>query len=224
MIRGLLAAAVAACIGATTANAAITVDGNYDADYGAAKSVVTYLSGAPTSNFGTPTPFTDAIGYSIYLTNSGGTIFGFLQTSGPGTSVGSFANLYFGINTSGSRIGFEITNQQAFTPGGPGPVAAPITFATTGTSIEFALPEAYFTSSVGGLASAGGAPGDEVVLRLSQAFGYSVAGGATYGPDRLGAVTLSATAVPGPVAGAGLIPLIGLAGAWYARRRKQLAA
>jgi MYXO-CTERM domain-containing protein len=31
-------------------------------------------------------------------------------------------------------------------------------------------------------------------------------------------------AVPGPVAGAGLIPLLGLAGAWYARRRKQLAA
>lgn len=31
-------------------------------------------------------------------------------------------------------------------------------------------------------------------------------------------------AVPGPVAGAGLIPLFGLAGAWYARRRKQRAA
>lgn len=31
-------------------------------------------------------------------------------------------------------------------------------------------------------------------------------------------------AVPGPVAGAGLIPLLGLAGAWYARRRKQFAA
>lgn len=34
----------------------------------------------------------------------------------------------------------------------------------------------------------------------------------------------SAVAVPGPVAGAGLIPLFGLAGAWYARRRKRLAA
>jgi hypothetical protein len=33
-----------------------------------------------------------------------------------------------------------------------------------------------------------------------------------------------ALATPGPVAGAGLIPLLGLAGAWYARRRKQLAA
>jgi hypothetical protein len=31
-------------------------------------------------------------------------------------------------------------------------------------------------------------------------------------------------AVPGPVAGAGVIPLLGLAGFWYARRRKRLAA
>jgi hypothetical protein len=37
-------------------------------------------------------------------------------------------------------------------------------------------------------------------------------------------ITISQVAVPGPVAGAGLIPLLGLAGAWYSRRRKQLAS
>jgi hypothetical protein len=37
-------------------------------------------------------------------------------------------------------------------------------------------------------------------------------------------LTPQVAAVPGPVTGAGLIPLLGLAGTWYARRRKQLAA
>lgn len=37
-------------------------------------------------------------------------------------------------------------------------------------------------------------------------------------------VVFTVAAVPGPVAGAGLIPLFGLAGAWYARRRKRFAA
>jgi hypothetical protein len=31
-------------------------------------------------------------------------------------------------------------------------------------------------------------------------------------------------AVPGPVAGAGLVPLLGFAGVWFARRRKRVAA
>jgi len=51
-----------------------------------------------------------------------------------------------------------------------------------------------------------------VVLRLSQSFGYSVAGGGSYGDDRLGVVTLEASAVPGPV-----VVALGLI-AWRRRR------
>lgn len=42
------------CVSAV--NAVILVDGAYDADYGAAKAIVTYDPAAPTSNFGTPGP------------------------------------------------------------------------------------------------------------------------------------------------------------------------
>jgi hypothetical protein len=42
--------------------------------------------------------------------------------------------------------------------------------------------------------------------------------------DNVSLVDPRAVAVPGPVAGAGLVPLLGLAGAWYARRRKHRAA
>lgn len=43
-----------------------------------------------------------------------------------------------------------------------------------------------------------------------------------YGIDNL-TVRTSAVAVPGPVAGAGLVPLLGLAGGWFARRRRRRA-
>jgi LPXTG-motif cell wall-anchored protein len=65
-----------------------------------------------------------------------------------------------------------------------------------------------------------------VVLRLSQSFGYSVAGGPTFGNDRLGVIALEASAVPGPIVGAGLPGLVMALGgllAWR-RRRSQAAA
>ena len=48
-------------------------------------------------------------------------------------------------------------------------------------------------------------------------------GGALVATATSGTLTSSplATAVPGPLAGAGLVPLLGLAGAWFARRRHQ---
>lgn len=221
----ILAASIAALFVANSAQA-ITVDGVLDSDYGQAKSSVGYDPAAPTSNFGTPTGFSNALPYDIYLKEQGGTVFGFLQVTGTGgDTIGSLANLYFGPS-NGSTIGFEINNQRAFTPGVSGYVEAPLlAFVPTATGLEFSIPDAYFTGGLDGLGATGLSAGSQVYLRLSQAFGYSVAGGAaTYGSERLGSVTLSATAVPGPIAGAGLIPLAGLGAAWFARRRKQRAA
>jgi hypothetical protein len=213
------------------ANAGIVVDGALDSDYGAAKSTVIYNPAAPEGNFGAPTNGSDAIGYSIYLKNEGGVLYGLLQTSGPGTAVAPFANLYFGNSTLGSTIGFEMggANHDAFVPGVFGSnILVPITSATTADSFEFALPDSYFYTTLSGenttthlntSVNAGYSPGDTIELRLSQSFGYSVAGGASYGSARLGAFTLTA-AVPEPSSWAMMI--LGFLGVGFmAYRRKQ---
>jgi hypothetical protein len=193
-----------------------------DAAYGAPTATVTYDASAPEGNFGSPTGSTDAISYSIYLINQGSTVYGFVDdTGGQGTAVGVFANLYFGINAGGSTLGFEITNQDAFTPGGPGPIPVSYQYATTANTVEFALPDSFFEGPLGTLASAGGNPGDLLVLRLSQSFGYSVAGGATYGPDRLGAVTLAGGV---PELSTWAMMLIGFAGIGFMAYRRSSKA
>lgn len=80
---------------------------------------------------------------------------------------------------------------------------------TSGSTNELRL---YFSS---GLAATGSSA-------LAQAFSYEAepAGGTRFA---LGSVT-AATAVPSPIAGAGLIPLAGLGAAWFARRRKRVVA
>jgi hypothetical protein len=214
---------------ASTASAAIIVDGLYDSDYGAPTASVAHDPSAPDSNFGTPGNTTAGAAYNIYLTSQGGFVYGLVQITGNAeSSAGAFANVYFG-NAGGSTIGFEITNGNVFKPGVPGSFALPYSFsiAPGGTGIEFALSESLFTSPIGATGiNAGLNPGDQLILRLSQSFGYSVAGGATYGADRLGAVTLEASAVPGPIVGAGLPGLVMALGGFVAwrRRRNQAAA
>ena len=203
-VLGVIFAATLASVGG--ARAAIIVDGSYDADYGAPKSIVTYDPTAPESNFGTPTPFTDAIGYSIYLADQGGSLYGYLKSAGPLKAVAPFANLYFDLDAAtrpGSDLGFEVTNKDAFIPGVAGNVPlGNITYAISAdkSAIEFSIPNIDFTAPIAGLTYDPSvtfpAAGDPVVLRLSESFGYSVAGGASFGPDRLGSVTLSAVPLP----------------------------
>ena len=234
-MKHLYLAAAAACVFfASAASAQVAIDGTRDAAYGAAKSTVFYLPGTPQNNFNAPTPFTEGVGYSVYLTSDANNVYGFLQTNpaGGGTSAGNFANLYFDIdpqNNNGSDIGFEVTNSRGFVAGGSGYAPVGINYFQGNGLLEFLIPNSAFTAPLAGLASQYelgqqfATIGSTVTLRLSQSFGYSVAGGATYGNDRLGSVTLGGTAmaaaVPEPASWAMMIGGFGLAGGVMRRRR-----
>ena len=199
-LAGLATAAVFA-LGVSGAQATIVVDGTLDAAYGAPTSSVAYNPAAPISNFGAPTNESNAIAYDIYMKEDGGNVYLFLQTN-PGqgqTSAGGFANLYFDLDpgqNNGSDLGFEVTNNLAFIPGVSGSVAAPLVqFAGDTNHLEIMIPDSYFTAPIAGLSYYPGhnfvsAADPDLTLRLSQSFGYSVAGGDSYGDDRLGRVTL----------------------------------
>ncbi len=197
-----LGAGLVLSVGMASAQAAPVVDAVRSlGEYGAATATVTYNAGAPTSNFGSPGNQNASVGYDIYLAATPTGVFGLLEAQpglGGSAATVTFANLYFDIdNNPGSDIGFEITNQRAFIPGTTGYVATPsLNYLVSGDGnvIEFSIPNELLVGPIAGLsynAVTYPSPGDPtVVLRLSQSFGYSVAGGAGYGPNRLGAVDL----------------------------------
>jgi hypothetical protein len=158
-------AAAASLAFATAAHATVTVDGVLDADYGAPVLTVTYDPSAPTSNFDDPGKTSASIGYNLYQTSDATNIYGFLQTFGPGTSAGSFTNLYYdfsALNGDAPDVVCEINNFRCKSLA-PGALfqTVPITLFDTATTIEFAINKGVF----------GGADGP---IRLSQSFGYSV--------------------------------------------------
>ncbi len=228
-------AAAAFALSCSVAFAApVTVDGVLSAgEYGTAVQVG-YDPAAADSNFGAPSNVSKYVAYDIYSKSAGGFVYGLVQARPDlgGTSIGAFANIYFDLDRAtrpGSDLGFELgaTSQRAFIPGGSGPVAVSnVTVAVnaSGSIVEFAIPLSDFTSPIAGLtydpALTLPSAGDTITFRLSQSFGYSVAGGPTYGVDRLGAVVLTAgettAAVPEPASMALL--LTGL-GAMVVRRR-----
>lgn len=239
LLRTVATALVAPAAMALTAGAQV-VDGTINpGEYGAGPTAATiYTPAAPNGNFGSPSPLTD-VGYSIYQTSANGFYYGAVQvntpyaTNAPSGIVGTFANLYFDLDPAtnpGSDLAFELSPgaQNVFVPAFGGPTAiGGITVASGngGSTFEFSIPVSFFTSALPGLTYEPGvtfpSAGGQITLRLSQSFGYSVAGGATYGPDRLGSVTLSpaATAAPEPAS----LALIGtgLLGVALVRRRKQ---
>ncbi len=217
---------------------AIVVDGSYDAAYGAATATVAYNASAPNSNFGAPTGESAYVAYSIYLASQNGYVYTYLRAdpSSGGASAGAFNNLYFDIdpaNNNGSDVGFELSagTQNVFIPGLSGPVAASgitVSASGDGLGLEAAIPISYFTDAYPGLTYYPGqqfaTAGSLVRLRLSQSFGYSVAGGPTYGDNRLGSVNLEpAAAVPEPASWALMIAGFAMTG-FAARRRGTLVA
>ncbi|HEY1601829.1 MAG TPA: hypothetical protein VGG64_19665 [Pirellulales bacterium] len=198
---------------AAVATADVVVDGSIGSDWAGVTPVqVTYDPGAPEGNFGAPTGTTDSIAYDIYVTGDANDLYVGLETTSDNTTGLTFTNLYFGNSILGSTIGFEIENNNAFVPGGStnvgyatGTADNEINYAmTTGTLalpaptvIEIAIPWAVFTENSLNLAGFSPLSGS-VQLRLSQSFGYSVAGGQdAYGDARLGLVNIPG-AVPEP--------------------------
>lgn len=229
MIRLTTALLAASAVLTSAAFAApIGVDGvNSPGEYGVPSATVAYDPAAPTGNFATPGNTSNAVGYSIHVRTDGGFFYGLL-TARPdlgGAAAFAGANVYFDLNpgtSPGSDLGFELsaTSADAFIPGVAGSVLTPEVvraLSADANTFEFAIPIADLTAAIPGLAYNPGLTfpgvGDPVTLRLSQSFGYSVAGGSTYGPDRLGSLALVAdpTAVPEPISaallGAGLLAL-----------------
>jgi hypothetical protein len=199
---------------------------------------------APVGNFQTPGN-TATAGYDLTLGDNGSSVIGTIAQTG-GVSAGSFANLYFDLNPTvmdGSDLGFEMGTGgvTAFIPGKNGqagfstllsPTLYTFSSATAGglTTLNFSLANSLFTSPIAGLSYYGPADGSPVqtfesvvTLRLSQSLSYSVAGGASYGPDRLGSVTVGTGAVPEPATWAMMLVGFGGLGAVLRRRRGQVA-
>lgn len=97
--------------------AGFVVDGVLDADYGAVKSTVLFDTTAPIGNFGSPGNTNHLAGYGIYLAADATNVYGFFKADRDIDSL-PFSNIYFRTTASGgSNVGFEVTNDRAFTPG-----------------------------------------------------------------------------------------------------------
>lgn len=220
----ILIGALALC---TSAIAQVGVDGLYGSEWnGVSSTHVTHDPNAPEGNFQSAGPTTTGASYDIYLRSDSTYLYGLMNvTDNLEFSAGSFANLYFDLdpqNGNGSDWGMETTNNRSFVPGVGGyyDLSGNLVFATTATGVEFALNWSYLMDGANPDVTYYGAgpvlPGGKVTLRLSQSFGYSVAGGPSYGEDRLGSVFAP---VPEPASMSVLI----LGGIALVRRRRKQA-
>ena len=229
IFSNLVFATALAGVSAPLIAAPIGVDGSLGAEWTGVSAVnVTHDAVAATGNFGSPSNITQGASYSIRVRGDGSYLYVLLTITGAaGSSGGNFANLYFDTNPSaadGSDVGFEVTNNRYFIAGVPGyfDASAYLTYDSTSNpgTIELAIDNLFFTSGPqAGVGFPNGYPvaTSDVTLRLSQSFGYSVAGGASYGPDRLGtASVLSAVPEPSSVA----LALLSLAALSATRRRR----
>lgn len=224
-----LTAASMVVVTTVSAQSAPVLDGS---GFGAPSAIVLYDPGAPTGNFDSPGPTTSGAAYDIYMRGDASYAYVLLTQTGLGISAGPFANLYFGTGPTafnGSDVGFEVTNSTVFFPStgaSQSTEGTGIAYAILdgGASIEFAVPFSYLETdpqNVGFNKLTAADP--DLVLRLSQSFGYSVAGGATYGVDRLGVIVARfAPSVPEPATWAMIV--VGMGAIGLVTRRRQKAA
>ncbi|MFO0860223.1 MAG: hypothetical protein U0570_06680 [Phycisphaerales bacterium] len=221
---------------AGAARAQVGVDGSIGAEWsgpGVTVRTVSYNADAATSNFGSPGTTNHLVAYTTYFRADNAFVYAAVAANPIPENAGSFpqfANLYFStVAPSNGSIAMEVTNNRFFrggvNTGGPNNDGF---YSATGYStwvsnslagvIEVAIPISFFTADPLGMGFA--VATTQVRWNLSQSFGYSVAGGASYnqpnGPDeRLGLVDVPA---PAPLAA------LGICGAWWSRRRRTGAA
>lgn len=202
----------------SSAFAQVGVDGLFGAEWtGASAKSVGFDPAAGEHNFSSASNVNKWVAYDVYTRGDADFLYVLIHAMpqagdswDTARSAGAFANLYFKTNPqsgTGTDLGIEVTNGRAFKPGVSGYSSAGMdatnyAFAImTGTDsangnigggIEMALSWNYLNTDPAGLGFL--APTEAVVLGLSQSWGYSVAGGSSYGLDRLGRVE----AVPEP--------------------------
>jgi hypothetical protein len=209
LLSGLLLLASAA------SQAQVGVDGAFGAEWaGVAPKSVAYSASAALSNFAAPSNENHVVAYDIYLRSDTTFVYGLFQTKPAGLGLDNY-DPGFGFNnisldtdplvSAAPDVGFELQNNRAFKSGvlynnlDAFGLVYRITMGTTyangglPTVVEFAMPWSYFKTDPQGI----GFPLVSVAspylqLQRSQSFGYSVAGGPTYGPTLLGRLDANA--------------------------------
>ena len=138
---------------------------------------VGYDPTAPEGNFSGPVAGTDAAPYNVFVGGDSTDFYVAIQTTSEANKVADFANLYLSTDPSlGTNIAFEVSNQNAFIPGGGNALynttpanTLPITFLVTDTdstgqsTIEFGVPWTFFINDPLGLGFEKATPGTSVV-------------------------------------------------------------
>lgn len=228
---------MAAILAPAMSSAQVSVDGQLGAEWaGVSATQVLFNPFAPTSNFGAPTNQNHATAYEILMRRDANWLYTAIRTTSGGSADPlMFANLYYSVRagvgpfgSTGSSIGFEITNDRAFFPGGAccfNDNAGNLIQVATSTGavdvLESAINLSAFWTNALGVTGFNPDPNPVGIrLNLSQSFGYSVAGGqAFYGDERLGFVP---AVVPTPEPATLTLMASGFVGiAAFARRRRR---